>query len=220
MHCILFAILFALNCNQFQSKYNEKIIIENEKGEIGDYTYELWKDFGQTKMILKEDGKFSCSWDNIGDVLFRIGKRWDSTQTYKEIGNIKVNFEFDYESKGTTYLSIYGWTKNPLVEYYILENWEGPLPSATSFGTISVDGGTYDMYKITIGQFDSFELTTQLWSIRNEKRKSGTVSVNKHFETWEKYGFKLGKMYEVTLCVEGYKGNGNATISKNEITIE
>ena len=220
MHCILFAILFALNCNQFQSKDNEKIIIENEKGEIGNYTYELWKDFGQTTMILKGDGKFYCSWDNVGDVLFRIGKRWDSTQTYKEIGNIKVNFEFDYESKGTTYLSIYGWTKNPLVEYYILEDWEGPLPSTTSFGTISVDGGTYDMYKATIGQFDGGELVTQLWSIRNEKRNKGTVSVNKHFESWEKYGFKLGKMYEVTLCVEGYKGNGNATISKNEITIE
>ena len=219
MSYILLTILLVFNCNQFQSKNTEKIIIENEIGELGNYTYELWKDFGQTTMIVKEDGKFSCSWENIGDTLFRIGKRWNSTKTYKEIGNIKVNFEFDYESKGTTYLSIYGWTKEPLIEYYILENWEGQLPSTTSFGTISVDGGTYDMYKVTFSQFDS-ETITQLWSIRNEKRKSGKVSVNKHFETWEKYGFKLGKIYEVTLCVEGFKGNGKASISKNEIIIE
>ena len=220
MHCILFAILFALNCNQFQSKDNEKIIIENEKGEIGDYTYELWKDFGQTKMILKEDGKFSCSWDNIGNVLFRIGKRWDSTKTHKEIGNIKVNYEFDYESKGTIHLSVYGVTEKPLVEYYILENYEGPLPTFTSFGTISVDGGSYDMFHKTIGEFDNPVIIHQLWSIRNEKRNSGTVSVSKHFEAWEKNGFNLGKLFEVSFLVEGYQGKGNATISKNEIIIE
>ena len=54
-------VLIALNNFQIQSIINENIIIENQIGEIGNYTYELWKDFGQTKMILKGDGKFSCS---------------------------------------------------------------------------------------------------------------------------------------------------------------
>ena len=121
-------VLIALNNFQIQSIINENIIIENQIGEIGNYTYELWKDFGQTKMILKGDGKFSWSWDNIDSALFRIGKRWDSTKAHKEIGNIKANFEFDYESKGTIHLSIYGFTDKPLVGYYILENYEGPLP--------------------------------------------------------------------------------------------
>ena len=97
---------------------------------------------------------------------------------------------------------------------------KGPSLDFTYFGTISVDGGSYDMFQKTIGEFDSPVIIRQLWSIRNEKRNSGTVSVTKHFEAWEKYGFKLGKLYEVSFCVEGYKGNGNATISKNEITIE
>ena len=220
MYYILLAIFLVFNCNQFQSNNTEKIIIDIEKGEIGNYSYEFWKEYGQASMTLKEDGKFSCSWESMMDALCRIGKRWKNfSNTYEEIGNIKANFEFDYESKGTIYLSIYGWTRKPLVEYYILENWEGELPSTTSFGTISVDGGTYDMYKVTITQYEG-EPITQLWSIRNEKRKSGTVSVNKHFETWEKYGFKLGKLYEVTLCVEGIRGTGQASISKNEIIIE
>ena len=219
MYYILLVIFLVFNYNQFQSNNTEKIIIDVEKGEIDNYSYEFWKDYGQASMILKEDGKFSCSQESIVDDLSCIGKRQKNfTNTYEEIGNIKVNFEFDYESKGTTYLSIYGWTLKPLVEFYILENWEGRPPSTTSFGTISVDGGTYDMYKVTI-QYDS-ETITQLWSIRNEKRKSGTVSVNKHFETWEKYGFKLGKLYEVTLCVEGIRGSGQESISKNEIIIE
>ena len=75
MYYILLAIFLVFNYNQFQSNNTEKIIIDIEKGEIGDYTYELWKDFGQTKMILKEDGKFSCPWESIIYTLCRIGKR-------------------------------------------------------------------------------------------------------------------------------------------------
>ena len=53
-----------------------------------------------------------------------------------------------------------------------------------------------------------------------KKERVGQFLLNKHFETWEKYGFKLGKLYEVTLCVEGVRGNCQAPISKNEIIIE
>ena len=168
---------------------------------------------------LKGDGKFSCSWNNVGNVLFRVGKRWENIQTYQEIGKIKVNFEFSFISNNTARYAIYGWTKKPLIEYYILENWEGLLPSTPKFGTLSIDEGNYDMYRVVLNSFDSDPII-QLWSIRNEKRNKGTVSVTEHFKTWEKYGYKLGKRFEVSLLVEGYKGFGNANITKNEILIE
>jgi endo-1,4-beta-xylanase len=212
-------VLLIIQFNIFISLNDEKIILENEKGPIGNYTYELWKDFGQTTMTLKGDGKFSCSWNNIGNVLFRVGKRWDSKQTYKEIGKIKVNFEFNFISNNTARYGIYGWTQNPLIEYYIIENSEGYLPSESKFGTLSIDEGNYDMHRFVLGSFDSDQII-QLWSIRNEKRNKGTVSVTEHFKTWEKYGYKLGKLFEVSLLVEGYKGFGNANITKNEIIIE
>lgn len=215
----LFILLFLIQCNLFKSLFKEKTIKENEKGPIGNYTYELWKDFGETTMILKEDGKFSCSWNNIGNVLFRIGKRLNSTQTYKEIGKIKVNFEFDYISNGSAHYGIYGWAQNPLIEYYIVEDYTGPLPSSPKIGTFHVDGSNYDIYKINFNSFDA-ETFMQLWSIRNKKRKKGTVSVTEHFKTWERYGYKLGKIYEVTFCVEGYKGFGDVNVTKNEIIIE
>ena len=55
---ILLAIFLVFNCNQFQSNNTEKIIIDIEKGEIGHYSYEFWKEYGQASMTLKEDGKF------------------------------------------------------------------------------------------------------------------------------------------------------------------
>ena len=214
-----FILLFFIQCNLFKSLYNEKTIKENEIGPIGNYTYELWKDSGETTMILKEDGKFSCSWKNIGNVLFRIGKRLNSTQTYKEIGKIKVNFEFDSISNVSSHYGIYGWSQNPLIEYYIIEDYEGPLPSSPKIGTFHVDGSKYDIYRVKFAAYDADNFI-QLWSIRNKKRKKGTVSVTEHFKTWESYGYKLGKIYEVTFCVEGYKGFGDVNVTKNEIIIE
>ena len=215
-------ILIFIKYNIIKTLNNEKIILENEIGEIGNYTYELWKDSvdpGQTKMILGKDGKFSCSWENVGNVLFRIGKRWNGTKTYQEIGKIKVNYEFDFISNGTSRIAIYGWTKNPFIEYYILENWEGYIPNTNKIASLFVDGSNYDMYKVELSAFDADRMI-QLWSIRTKKRNKGTVSVNEHFKTWENFRYKLGKMYEVSLCVEGYRSFGNANITKNEIIIE
>ena len=197
----------------------EKTIEENEIGTIGNYTYELYKDYGDTKMTLKGDGKFSCSWSNIGSALFRIGKRWNSTKTHQDIGNIKVNYEIDFKSTNITYYSVYGWTQYPLIEYFIIENWEGDLYFSDKFGSLSIDKGTYDMYKYTQVSVDGTGIT-RIWSVRNEKRNKGTVSVSQHFKAWEDYGIRLGKMYEVTFSVEGYKGSGNANVLKNEVIIE
>ena len=215
----LFIVIFLIQCYLFKSLLNEKTILENEKGPIGQYTYELWKDFGNTTMTLREDGKFSCSWKNIGNALFRIGKRWNSTQTYKEIGKIKVSYEFEYISNATSRYGIYGWSQNPLIEYYILEDYQGPLPGSPIIGTFHVDGSNYDIYKVNLASFDADPLM-QILSIRNKKRKKGSVSVTEHFKTWETLGVKLGKIYEVTFCVEGYLGFGEVNVTKNEIIIE
>ena len=217
---LFITLLLFIQYNMIKTLNNEKVILENEVGQIGNYTYELWKDFGQTTMTLGEDGKFSCSWENIGNVLFRIGKRWNCTQTYKEIGTIKVKYEFDFiaNSNSNSFFGIYGWTEQPFIEYYIIENGDF-FPSTQKFTSLFVDGSNYDMYRIISNPIDGRGMT-QIWSVRKKKRNKGTVSVNEHFKTWEKFGYRLGKMYEVTFCVEGYKDFGNANITKNEIIIE
>ncbi len=199
------------------------VITENTTGSEDGYDYELWKDSGTTSMTLTGGGTFSCEWSNINNALFRKGQKFDCTKTYEELGNVQVDYNVDYNPNGNSYLCVYGWTKEPLVEYYIVESWgTWRPPGATSMGTISVDGGTYDVYHtIRENQPSIIGNTTfdQYWSVRTDKKTSGTISVSQHFAAWEEMGLEMGKMYEVALCVEGYQSSGSATVKQFDISV-
>lgn len=198
-------------------------IYDNKTGNDGGYDYELWKDYGTTSMTLNAGGTFSCSWNNIGNALFRKGKKFDCTKTYDQLGNISVEYGCEYNPSGNSYLCVYGWTRSPLVEYYIVESWGSwRPPGASSKGTITVDGGTYDVYetdRINQPSIDGNTTFKQYWSVRTSKKTSGTISVSEHFKQWANKGLKLGKMYEIALTVEGYQSSGSANVYKNNINI-
>ncbi|MCY8892084.1 glycoside hydrolase family 11 protein [Bacillus spizizenii] len=197
-------------------------ITSNQTGSQDGYDYELWKDYGNTSMTLNSGGAFSAQWSNIGNALFRKGKKFDTTKTHSELGNISINYNATFNPRGNSYLCVYGWTKDPLVEYYIVDNWGTYRPTSTPKGTITVDGGTYDIYETTrINQPSIIGIATfkQYWSVRQTKRTSGTVSVSEHFKKWESLGMPMGKMYETALTVEGYQSNGSANVSTNVLTI-
>ncbi|WP_431090121.1 glycoside hydrolase family 11 protein [Paenibacillus sp. 8b26] len=199
-------------------------ITSNQTGTHDNYYYELWKDSGNTSMTLNNGGAFSAQWSNIGNALFRKGKKFDETKTHQQIGNISVNYSANYQPNGNSYLCVYGWAVNPLVEYYIVDSWGSwRPPGATSKGTFTVDGGTYDIYETTRVDQPSIkgDKTTfqQYWSVRTSKRTNGTISVSEHFKKWESMGMKMGKMYETSLTVEGYQSSGSANVTSNTITI-
>ncbi len=198
-------------------------LYDNATGNQDGYDYELWKDYGTTSMTLNSGGTFNCSWSNIGNALFRKGIKFDCTKTYSEIGNITVNYGVDYQPNGNSYLCVYGWSRSPLVEYYIVESWgTWRPPGATSKGTITVDGGTYDVYETTRVNQPSIDGDTtfqQYWSVRTSKRTSGTISVTEHFKAWANMGMQLGKLYETALTVEGYQSSGSANVYTNTITV-
>lgn len=198
-------------------------ITSNQTGTQDGYNYELWKDYGTTSMTLNSGGTFSAQWSNIGNALFRKGKKFDSTQTHSQLGNISINYSATFTPGGNSYLCVYGWTKDPLVEYYIVDNWGTYRPTGTPKGTITVDGGTYDIYETTRTNQPSIIGTAtfkQYWSVRTSKRTSGTISVSEHFKKWESLGMTMGKMYEVALTVEGYQSSGSADITSHTLTID
>jgi endo-1,4-beta-xylanase len=80
----------------------------NKTGTQGEFHYEYWKDNGQGTMILGEGGNFSCEWD-AHNILFRKGIRPGGK-------DIDIKYSADYHPNGNSYLSVYGWTKNPLIE--------------------------------------------------------------------------------------------------------
>lgn len=98
------------------------VITENELGEVDGHHYELWKDRGTTEMQLTGGGTFTCNWSDINNALFRIGQKLDCTQTWQELGPIEVSYGAEYFPVGNSYLCVYGWTREPLVEYYVVQS--------------------------------------------------------------------------------------------------
>lgn len=88
-------------------------IYNNQTGTQDGYNYELWKDYGTTSMTLNGGGTFSCQWSNIGNALFRKGKKFDATKTYSQLGNITIDYGCNYQPNGNSYLCVYGWSKSP-----------------------------------------------------------------------------------------------------------
>lgn len=187
----------------------QKVLTANAIGQHCGYTYEYWKDSGSGSLTVKPDG-FGINWSNIGNLLGRKGIRPGSA-------NLVVTYDATYSPNGNSYLCIYGWTKSPLVEYYIVESygtWRPP-GSMASMGTVSSDGGTYDIYRTQRVQQPSIEGTQtfyQYWSVRTAKRTSGTITVGNHFTAWASKGMNMGSFYEVSMTVEGYQSSGTADV--------
>jgi hypothetical protein len=197
-------------------------ITSNQTGTHDGYNYELWKDSGNVSMTLENGGNFSCSWSNIGNVLCRKGKKFDSTKTHNQIGQITIKYDAQFTPGGNSYLCVYGWSKNPLVEYYIIESYGTYKPGGSSKGTVTMDGGTYELSETTRTNQPSIEGTKtfkQYWAIRTSKRTSGTIDVTKIFNAWYDKGMSLGNLYEVALTAEGYQSSGSAKITSHTLTI-
>lgn len=222
---LLLAILIGLTFTlSLENAHAQTTITSNQTGIHDGYDYEFWKDSGGSgSMTLHSGGTFSCQWSNINNILFRKGRKFNQTQTHQQLGNISINYSANYQPNGNSYLCVYGWTVDPLVEYYIVDSWGSwRPPGATSKGTITVDGGTYDIYETTrVNQPSIIGTATfqQYWSVRTSKRTSGTISASQHFNAWENRGMPMGKMHEVALTVEGYQSSGSASVTSHTLAI-
>ena len=200
------------------------VITENELGTIDGYDYELWKDHGTTDMTLTGGATFTCNWSEINNALFRIGEKFDCTKTWEEIGETTIDYGADYYPVGNSYLCVYGWTREPLVEYYVVQSWGNwRPPGAAAIATVEIGDATYDIYeteRVNQPSIDGTQTFKQYWSVRKGKRTEDTICLTDHFRAWEEQGLTLGKLYEVALTVEGYQSSGTATIYRNDIRIE
>ncbi|SHK75946.1 Glycosyl hydrolases family 11 [Reichenbachiella agariperforans] len=208
-----------------QNLHSQTFCIESGSDQVAgvqdDYRYELWNQNseGTACMTLGSGALFSGEWDDILNYLARRGLDYDQTQEHEEIGRFYATYDCDYNPEsatGNSYLSIYGWTVDPLIEFYIVEDWRNWIPSmangVSSKGSISVNGATYDIYENTrVNQPSILGNTTfqQYFSIRRDERNAGTINISEHFDRWESLGMDLGKLYEVSFVVEGYKSTGS-----------
>jgi len=110
---------------------------------------------------------------------------------------------------GTGMLSVYGWTTNPLVEYYIVEDLHSPPSFGTQKGTVTSDGSAYTIWENTRVNEPSIVGTStfnQYISVRQSPRTSGTVTVENHFKAWAALGMQMGTFSYQVIAVEGWVG--------------
>ncbi|EOA85313.1 hypothetical protein ACJQWK_07062 [Exserohilum turcicum] len=157
---------------------------------------------------------YSVTFSNAGD--FVVGKGWKTGTTRK------IKFKGSTKARaGTVLVSVYGWTTNPLVEYYIQEYTSNGSGSAQGqkMGSVTCDGSSYDIWKHTqVNQPSIVGTTTFTQYISNRVNKrpgSGTVTTSCHFDAWAKLGMKLGTHNYQTLSTEGW---GNAG-GKSQYTV-
>jgi len=211
----------ALDCNATMPTNGTKHTGDGQGGS-GNLAWQLWANTPSKGSITTfSTPAFEADWDSAGDFLARIGFEWgNSAKAYDTYGTITA--QFAYKKTGTaggySYIGIYGWSTNPCVEWYIVDDSFNGMPvnpgSTTNKGTVKIDGGDYILYtRQTNGtggsRCNGVSSWAQYYSVRKTARQCGTISITQHFDAWKAASMPLGNLLEAKILVEVGGGNGS-----------
>ncbi|WP_307846479.1 glycoside hydrolase family 11 protein [Actinospica durhamensis] len=187
-------------------------ICSSQTGTSGSNYYQMWTNgTGSACMTLNSGTSYSTTWSGVGDFVDGVGWNPGSSQTISFSSSLNA-------SGGTTLVSLYGWSTNPLVEYYVEENYSGsPNTAGTYEGQVTSDGGTYNIYEHQQVNQPSIQGTTtfeQYLAIRTSPTSSGTITTQNFINAWASHGMNLGTLNYQILATEAWGGgSGNDSVS-------
>jgi len=199
----------------------------NATGNVGSFSYSIWSSgSGGCITPYGVGAAYKATWNNAGDFLAGCGFQWNETQTYDQYGTISADYAYTKTGTagGYSYIGIYGWSNNPLIEFYVVDDWFGTSPptgGGSLKGTFTVDGGTYKVYTHQQVNQPSIHGTTtfmQYFSVRQAARQCGHISLTDHFKEWASLGLNLGKMASARLLTEAGGGSGSVDYSSATLT--
>lgn len=193
-------------------------VCTNRTGEHEGFYYSFWKDGGDACITLMDGGAYATDYDLGGRNNLVTGKGWRTGSVDRV-----VVYNANWEPGRNSYLTLYGWTTEPLIEYYVVDGWgtafKPPGRNAEVLGTVESDGGTYEIYRTVREQKPSIRGTQtfdQYWSVRTEPRPLGVDSVitfANHVEAWRALGLELGEMDYQIMATEGFGAVGSSDIT-------
>ena len=217
------AFIFAMALAMTTAAYAVDACKDQEMGHVGEGTkvegqkqgsitdipwgFQQWSQNESNYMTYYSNGTFKAEWEKAGDYIAGVGFFYD-----KETGvdYTTKNYAVDYKYTKTgsaqySYIGAYGWATNPIVEFYIVDDWYGEKFNTTyigdSLGEITVDGAKYTIHAFLRQHapvdFDPSNLQTyvQIYSVRETPRQCGHINISAHLKKWS----ELFKGQEVTL---------------------
>lgn len=216
--CVLssLACVFALS----GSAVSAQTLTSNSTGTHDGFYYTFWKDSGNASMTLQPGGRYQSQWSNNTNNWVG-GKGWNpgnSSRVLNYAGYYGVN------QSQNSYVAFYGWTRNPLVEYYVIESYGSYNPAScsggTDYGSFQSDGATYNVrrcQRVNQPSIDGTQTFYQYFSVRNPKKGfgniSGTITFANHANFWASKGLNLGNHDYQVFATEGYQSNGSSDIT-------
>jgi len=187
-------------------------ICSNQSNTSGGNYYQLWSaGQGSACITLNSATNYSTTWSGIGDFVAGAGWNPGSNRTINYTSTLSG-------SGGTALMTLYGWSTNPLVEYYVIDNWVGsPNRAGTLMGQVTSDGGTYDIIEHQQVNQPSIQGTAtfnQYLAIRTSRRTSGTITFSNFVSAWASHGMNLGTMNYQIMATEAWGGgSGSSSVS-------
>jgi hypothetical protein len=209
----------------------------SSQGGTNPLAWQVWSNGGSPGTVtIFSTPAFSATWNNSSNYLGRLGYEWgNSGGAYTTHGKITAQFASKKtgSSNGSwSYVGMYGWTTNPCIEWYIVDDSYSTMPinpgncANMSNSPLSIDGGKYTMCKRNTSGTGGDRCGgagnwNQYYSIRQNNRTCGTISVSAHFDAWAAAGNSMaGNLLEVKILVEVGGGQGTVEFPIAKVTVD